>query len=166
MKILNLLHQCLDILILRPIQWLLRKVDYLNIFVSNRSIYGNWWNYRHGFYQHTVDIDGITRDNYQSFIDDRSYQQGHPYNGIFSDIIDNKLYLPYLLKNYPDYFPRYYFYKDSQGLLQMDGENKRVEMERFFDVLSNVHQLVVKPCRSAYGGGFQLVTEVLGGGID
>lgn len=81
--------------------------------------WGNLWNYKHGFLPATISVCKINKDNYAEFLNDRDYFAGHPWNGAYSGIIDNKLFLPMLLKAYPEYVPKYYYFKDESGFLQL-----------------------------------------------
>lgn len=75
----------------------------------------------HGFYADTVEIDNINNDNYKDFISDRDYYHGHPYNGPYSAIIDNKLWMPFMLHNHAGHIPRSFFFKDINGFLSLTG---------------------------------------------
>ena len=120
--------------------------------------YGSVWNYLHGFYQETRDLNGINKNNYKSFLDDRRYMLGHPYNGHFSSIIDNKIYLPYLLKDFPENVPHYYFYI-SKGVIR--SMNKTIEdgFESFICLLNRENILALKQCYSSFGKGFYVIEK-------
>ena len=124
----------------------------------NKTIkFGSIWNFIHGFSMETIRLNGITKKNYKSFISDRQYWWGHPYNGGYSSIIDNKLYLPYLLKDYPEHAPIYYYYLDSK-ILGLCGANKSViEFETFLELLNEKKKLVLKHVCSSLGQGFHLL---------
>lgn len=119
----------------------------------------NFWNYKHGFYTSTVSVCGINKDNYKDFLNDKDYLTGHPWNGAFTGIIDNKLYLPFLFKDYPQYIPQHFFYKDKSGFLKLTGKNrnKRYTIEDFFELLHKEGKLCLKHTHSSVGKGFMLV---------
>lgn len=121
-----------------------------------KSKYGSLWNYRHGFYKETVELNGITRTNYTSFLDNKRYYAGHPYNKVFSSIIDNKLFLPILLKDYPDNVPLYYFYIDRGKIFSMTKTFKD-GLYGLLDLLKENKRLVLKQCYSSVGKGFYLL---------
>lgn len=135
------------------------KAEYKRYKSSN---WGNWWNFRHGFLQKTVEICGITRENYKDFISDVSYKSGHPYNGMFSPIIDNKLYLPLLLHQYKEHVPQYYFFKDSCGFLPLDetADKSRVGVDKVIEKLRELGSFVCKRLNDSLGRGFILVEYV------
>lgn len=120
--------------------------------------YGSVWNYLHGFYQETRDLNGINKNNYKSFLDDRRYMLGHPYNGHFSSIIDNKIYLPYLLKDFPENIPHYYFYITNGKIKSM---NKALEdgFDSFICLLNREKTLALKQCYSSFGKGFYVIEK-------
>ena len=94
---------------------------FYNRIISGLKKYGSIWNYIHGFTRETVELNGINHRNYHSFLDDRRYLKGHPYNGHFSGIIDNKMFLPYLLKDYPSFVPKYFFYISKGKVMSLGG---------------------------------------------
>lgn len=120
--------------------------------------WGNCWNFRHGFLPLSVACGNINKSNYKEFLSDKDYRMGHPYNGIFSPIIDNKLYLPMLLKDYLEYVPLYYFYKDKDGFLPLSGQGsrQRVGIDAFFSLLDEKENLVLKHTHDSVGRGFFL----------
>ena len=122
--------------------------------------YGSLWNYIHGFTRETRELNGITKTNYTSFLDNRRYTAGHPYNRIFSSIIDNKLYLPYLLKDYPDNVPQYYFFIDKGMVYSM---NKLCQdgVRGLLDLVKEKKKLALKQTHSSFGKGFYLIEEGL-----
>ena len=109
----------------------------------------------------TVKLNGITKENYKSFLSDRQYRWGHPYNGGYSSIIDNKLYLPYLLKNYPEHTPQYYFYLNNNEIFRLYGRGESVvSFEKFLELLNEKRKLVLKHVSSSLGQGFHLLEYV------
>lgn len=124
--------------------------------------WGNLWNYKHGFLPATISVCKINKDNYAEFLNDRDYFAGHPWNGAYSGIIDNKLFLPMLLKAYPEYVPKYYYFKDESGFLPLfntRGEG-RDTVEVFLGLLSKEGKLCLKHTHSSVGQGFMLVEKI------
>lgn len=122
------------------------------------SSYGSLWNYVHGFTKQTRKLNGITKNNYASFLDNRRYLAGHPYNGVFSSIIDNKLYLPYLLKDYPNNVPQYYFFIDRGKILSMTNSCQS-GFQGLLDLIKEKNKLVLKQTHSSLGKGFYLIEK-------
>lgn len=116
--------------------------------------YGSIWNYRHGFSRLTVELNGIDKSNFKSFLDDRTYKRGHPYNGVFSSIIDNKLYLPFLLKNYPEHVPGYFFLISGGRVLSLDALSFGDGIDSLLHLLEEKQVLALKQCQSSFGKGF------------
>lgn len=122
--------------------------------------WGSWWNYKHGFLPATISVCGIDKKNYKHFLSDADYIKGHPYNGVYSSIIDNKLYLPMLLHEYSQNLPKYYFYKDKFGFLSLSKDfsrNERWGNDVFFTLLRREKLLCAKHTHSSTGQGFMLI---------
>ena len=144
---------------------IIRKV--LNNIRFYKSSFAEWgkdsfkyfWAVKRGFKRTAVDILGITKENEYNFLSSTEYREKHPYNNAYSSIIDNKLYLPMLLSDYKEYLPEYYFFIDEYGLLELTGEQRRVDYESFFDKLNEKKILCLKHCYSSLGQGFLLVKE-------
>lgn len=100
------------------IKRLIRKLISEYRWLKNYN-WGSIWNYRHGFFPATISVCKINKENYTEFLCDKDYILGHPWNGAYSRIIDNKLFLPMLLNAYPEYVPKYYYFKDESGFLPL-----------------------------------------------
>jgi hypothetical protein len=116
-----------------------------------------FWAVKRGFERLEIDVLGITKDNQNNYLSEKEYRKGHPYNGAYSSIIDNKLYLPLLFADCKEYLPEYYFFIDEYGLLELNGEKRRVDYEAFFERLSKDKIVCLKHCYSSLGKGFMLV---------
>lgn len=127
------------------------------IRISQSIKFGSFWNFIHGFSKETVHLNGITKENYKSFMSNRQYWWGHPYNGAYSSIIDNKLYLPFLLKNYPEHTPQYFYYLKNQIYRMGDGKFGVESFQDFINLLQEKGRLVLKHTCSSLGQGFHLV---------
>lgn len=142
--------------ILRPI----REYRILKPYKIVQSLFSG---YKYGFTQGSLDVCGITKDNYKDFLTDKDYILGHPYNGPYTSIIDNKLYLPMLLHRYKDYLPEYYYYIDEFGLLPLSVNGKevghRLSIDAFFQTLQEKKILCLKHTHSSVGEGFMLVKQ-------
>ena len=122
------------------------------------------WGYKKGFTASTIDVCGVTKDNYSLFLTDEDYILGHPYNGPYSAIIDNKLWLPMFLHNYEEYLPKYFYFIDECGLLPLEGnpisyDSVRVPISAFFSTLQEYGILCLKHTHSSVGKGFMLVKQ-------
>lgn len=119
--------------------------------------FGSIWNFIHGFSKETIQLNGITKENYKSFMSDRQYMWGHPYNGTYSSIIDNKLYLPFLLKNYPEHTPQYFYFLNNQIYCLDAGKYGVASFQEFINLLQEKGRLVLKHTCSSLGQGFHLI---------
>lgn len=128
------------------------------LYKINKSIkFGSIWNFIHGFSEETIQLNGITKENYKSYMSDRQYLWGHPYNGVYSSIIDNKLYLPFLLKNYPQYAPQYFYFLNNQIYRMNDGKSGVADFQELIGLLQEKGKLVLKHTYSSLGKGFHLI---------
>lgn len=118
--------------------------------------FGSLWNYIHGFTVETASVCRINKSNYKDFLCNRDYKNGHPWNGAYTGIIDNKLFLPMLFMNYPEYIPTYFYYKDADGFLNMQN-GKREDYPDFLQLLHSEKRLCLKHTHSSVGKGFMLV---------
>lgn len=125
--------------------------------ISQSIKFGSFWNFIHGFSQETIHLNGITKSNYKSFMSDRQYTLGHPYNGLYSSIIDNKLYLPFLLKNYPEHAPQYFYYLNNSIYCMGTGRVGVASFQDFISLLQEKKRLVLKHTSSSMGKGFHLI---------
>lgn len=110
----------------------IKRIYTLNKKLSKNGKFGSFWNYRKGFLKETVELGNITKDNNRDFLSDRDYLSGHKYNGTYSSIIDNKLWLPLLLRDYKEYIPQYFYFKDHIGFhhLKLFNSNYNDEIQK------------------------------------
>lgn len=125
----------------------------LRTFGYKGFIYG----WKKGFKEDTISVCNINKNNYKGFLNDKDYILGHPWNGAYSGIIDNKLYLPLLLNDYKEYVPEYYYYKDEFGFLPLCEKGiSRKGIEDFLDLLYSKKKLCLKHTHSSVGYGFMV----------
>jgi hypothetical protein len=139
----------------------IKRTYTLNKKLSKMGEFGSFWNYRKGFLKESINVANITKDNYKDFLSDRDYLSGHKYNGAYSAIIDNKLWLPLLLKDYKEHLPQYYYFKDYRGFhrLKLFNTDFNDELHTAKDVLSllkDKKKLVFKHTHDQQGKGFLL----------
>lgn len=120
------------------------------------------WAYRHGFKKSTVRLCGIDKHNYRDYVSDKYFRSRHPFNGVYSSIIDNKLYLPYLFKDYPEYIPEFIYFKDKSGFMQLKsiGGSTRISSDIFLSEVSSLKKVVLKSICGEVGRGFMLLEYV------
>jgi len=142
------------IILIPDLRWYL-QFQKANKKARTRSSFKNTlWAFRKGFYLETINVCKIAKNNYRDFLSDRTYKKLHPINKSYSSIIDNKLYLPYLLKDFDELVPEYYF-------LVRKGELYPISNNSGYDnlgyLLRDKEKLVIKPCASSLGIGFNLL---------
>ena len=123
---------------------------------------GGVWNFVHGFKKSTVEFCGINKDNYKDFVSDVEFAEMHPLNKYYSGIIDNKLYLPYLFKDYPEHIPTIVYFKDELGFLPLDNTRTktRLQVSEFLDFIKTQRILVLKHITMEVGRGFMLLEYI------
>ena len=137
------------------VHWIFRELRFLH-----KYSWGGIWNFRKGFLPSTKSVCRINKQNYKEFLSDKEYFIGHPWNGAYSGIIDNKLYLPLLMKDYPQNVPKYYYFKDKSGFLPLiDFNGHRESIDDFLKLLACKKKLCLKHTHSSVGVGFMLVEE-------
>jgi len=123
------------------------------------------WALRNGFYSSRLVHYRLTRENLAEYLPDRQYRALHPINGDFSRLIDDKLQLPFTLKDFPDFVPKAY-YLAHDGLLFGLAEGlpncQRCQPGPLLDLLRQNRRFVVKPLYGSRGKGVR-VLEHAGG---
>jgi len=137
------------------LKWFFRfRNDYKGSFIKG-SFKEQLWAYQHGFYLDNIDYCGITIQNEHEYLSNRVYNELHPINKIYSCIIDNKLYLPYLLKDHSGLVPCYYYFIDRGRLAPLDTELSYDP--GLIQLCKDKTRLVFKQCYSQSAHGFYLL---------
>ena len=110
------------------------------------------WAFRKGFYLETINLCGITNENSHEYLSDRAYLEFHPVNNEYSKIVDSKLFLPFLLKDYPEIVPRYFYLIEKGRLINID--SKLSDKNELLLICKERLRLAIKPCSSTMGEGF------------
>ena len=110
------------------------------------------WAFRKGFYPYTVDVCEINSHNKHEFINERFFEDLHPINGKYSSIIDNKLFLPFLFKDYPELIPEYYFLLNKGRLIKIEKDGN--EWQDVLELLKSKKILALKRMGGSQGQGF------------
>ena len=125
---------------------------------ASAKITDRFWAFKKGFYLETVKIFKITRNNFHEYLPDRLYYcELHPINKVYTKIIDNKLYLPFLLKDYKENVPEYYFLIDKGRLVNLDPFSIELTNNSVIDLVRNKKKLVFKHCFKSGGQGYNLL---------
>ena len=103
---------------------------------------------------------GITESNYKKYLSSKQYYSLHPYNGRYSDWIDDKLTLKYILHGteLSEHMPDYYFLIRGDGVIHalMDCPfiKDTYSAEDIFDLLAAKRELAIKKIKGSLGIGF------------
>lgn len=145
----------------REWKWFLMFWKDLRTNQTSLSFLEKFFAYRKGFLVSIMSFSGINRKNYKQYLSSKAYCFSPNPNGCFASTAENKLNIPYLLKDYPEYVPAYYFYKDASGFLPLlaykGDKSKRLDFYAFADLLNEKKILSCKPCFSRWGEGFMKV---------
>jgi len=133
-------------------EWLIEFWRNNRKFFQYSNILDLIWAYRKGFHIETIQLCEITRENIHEYLSDKAYLKLHPINKEYSKIIDNKLYLPFLFKDYPDLVPKYYYVIDNGRLVQISPPFSG--KQGLLELCKEKHFLALKPCSSTMGQGF------------
>ncbi|MBN2775599.1 MAG: hypothetical protein JXR31_15200, partial [Prolixibacteraceae bacterium] len=99
-KIFRRLYQVL-ILLFPFVSWYRRFISAGRVNNYNLGLGVKLWALRKGFLLESIELCQINKTNYKNYLSDRYYRKLHPINGELTKIIDNKFYLPFLLKDFP-----------------------------------------------------------------
>lgn len=116
------------------------------------------WAYRHGFMPDELALYGLTGENIGQYVAGLPYRQKHPLNGLYSRLIDNKLFLPFDLGQWPDVTPGYYFLLQNNDIVPLSGapachQGGKVSLEDLLDTCREKGEVVFKPVAGSGGRG-------------
>jgi hypothetical protein len=124
------------------------------------------WAMKHGFNTDRVLFYGLEKDNVHRYMPDFIHDSLlHPINGRFSPMIDDKLPVPFSLKDFPEYAPtHHYLIYDSEMIdLSRSGRNTGAyDPWKLLSLLKVNVKLILKPLAESGGAGV-LLLEANGG---
>lgn len=153
-KIFRRLYQVL-ILLFPFVSWYRRFISAGRVNNYNLGLGVKLWALRKGFLLESIELCQINKTNYKNYLSDRYYRKLHPINGELTKIIDNKFYLPFLLKDFPDLVPEYYYLIENGKMVNLFTANKNTS--DFITFFKTKKKLVLKPCSYSLGIGFYLL---------
>ena len=117
------------------------------------------WCIRHGFTPSGFKAFGgeELKKNYADYLSQRDYLKLHPINGAFSVWIDDKLTMKYVLANFDEYLPAYYFHIEKDRIMRLVNCPADIEsegLEGIMELLRAEGILVAKRLWGACGVGF------------
>lgn len=131
---------------------------------SDASFGTKMWAYRHGFLSYRIPQYGITEENYPEHISDFEYKWLRHINGEYRRLFDDKITIKYILNQFRECFPEYYYHIKSKN-----GENIIIPMmdcpEKYSDNYEDIialakekKELAMKPEEGSHGHGFYRLT--------
>lgn len=122
--------------------------------VSGLSLADKIWLWRKGFAFRHKTIYGLTRENINLFLDDVRYKKMHPFNGIYSKLIDNKAFLPVICPHVCDLYIviEKGLERSRKGLPQGD---LITLLEKYAEETGN--PIICKPIGDSLGSGFRIL---------
>lgn len=101
-------------------QWFKTKQNAF-LHSNNISFADRMWCIRHGFSPNFIKVIGREemRENYKSYLTTKEYFKMHPFNGVYSFWIDDKLSTKYVFSKYDNYLPKYYFQIEKNKILRL-----------------------------------------------
>lgn len=92
------------------------------------------------------------------FIKEVDYLRLYPLNGKFNSWVDDKLTTYYMLNQYQNYMPTYYFYINSIGKIRPMEESTYCDVNRVIDFLKEKKKVVLKQAVGTISQGFMIVS--------
>jgi hypothetical protein len=117
------------------------------------------WAWRHGFLSKNIVIYNLNRTNVNDYLSDVFRIVNHPFNGIFSDLIDNKLYLPIALHSFKQYIPEYYYLLKKDFCISLTNKKIQACLDPVINICSHNRALILKPCNESGGRGVFLLKK-------
>lgn len=119
------------------------------------------WALNNGFLSENVLLYGLTNANIHEYVPDFQYAQAHPLNGPCSKLIDDKFTIYYVLRDFRDYLPEYYFLilRDFIVSLETNKLNDKATStpESVMELCQKKGAVVLKPLAGSCGIGFHKV---------
>ncbi len=141
------------------IRWI--KVVAIDLFTNkDTSLATKFWAYRHGFLSYRIPQYGITKENHLKFISDFEYMWLRHINGPDRVWFEDKITFQYILPQYKQYFPDYYYYiKNENGktaivpMMDCKDTDDR-SFDAIFELVRDKGVLAMKPDEGSHGDGF------------
>ncbi len=141
------------------VRWI--KVVTIDLFTNkDTSLATKLWAYRHGFLSYRIPQYGITKENHLNFISDFEYMWLRHINGPNRVWFEDKITFQYILPQYKQYFPDYYYYiKNENGktaivpMMDCKDTDDR-SFDAIFELVKDKEVLALKPDEGSHGDGF------------
>lgn len=116
--------------------------------------------HRKGFQVADWKIMRLTKDNYKSFLSSKQYSYYHPINGYYTNLIDDKLTIKYILSGteLAKYTPDYYYLIDETGhifsMMDVPVKKDSYGAADIISLLKSAHVIAMKLVNGSIGRGF------------
>lgn len=118
------------------------------------SLKEKMWLWRHGFSSGQKIMLNLNRDNIHNFLNNYDHKSHHPYNGIFSRLIDSKPFLPLII---PKKYTCDLYVVFEKGKLTYTNSGNIQECKANLKEYVKTNALVAKPFNKSGGTGFQVI---------
>lgn len=115
------------------------------------------WAHKRGYYSYRIKQYNLTEDNYKTYLSDYDYKRLRPLNNYYRKWFSNKLVSYFVLSQFSDLLPEYYF-----RIITDNGKQEIISFSNEYD--SNINalvellkvkgKLVMKPSVGSHGEGF------------
>lgn len=124
------------------------------------------WGWRHGYPSKYIALYNLNNSNKHRYLPDMLYQAAHPINGMFSNLIDNKLNLYYTLSEFRERLPAYYLLLYRNEIIPLGGHSGTFPHEKteiLLDLCREKGKLAMKRLADSLGEGFYMMSFDNGG---
>ena len=120
---------------------------------------------KRGFLIDKYNLYNFKKNDSRLYVSDIYDLMSIPKNGFYQKIIDNKAFLPIILKEFHQYIPAYYFSIYKPSILD-HVDNKYIDFNEFlikiYSILEKKGNVVLKPFSKENGAGFIMLSRING----
>ncbi len=115
---------------------------------------------KRGFLPGSIHYYDFDRYGYEAYVTHWGYMKLHPINGTFSRLIDNKAFVPVLMRNNPEWLPEICisFDRGRVGYAYGFAQNGRNGGELLKAAVKHAGKLIVKPVNATGGNKVEILT--------
>lgn len=121
------------------------------------------WSLTHGFSPNFIKLFGRNemRAHYKEYLSTKEYFKMHPFNGVYSFWIDDKLSTKYIFSKYDSYLPRYYFQLEKNKVLRLYdcSKNYQLNADGIIECIDDNGVLAFKRMIGSCGKGFYRIEK-------
>jgi hypothetical protein len=120
-----------------------------------------FWAWKRGFLSDSIALYGLNNDNVHRYLADMPYRFAHPLNGMFSNLIDDKLNVYFALGAFREYLPVYYLLILRNEIITLDSHRQAMPLKQtktILDLCREKGRLAMKPLAGSLGEGFLMMS--------